>query len=110
MQGGGALLIGQPGDRSGSLGSGGHARAVILLTTSRAFVLKGRRGHLVTVGMSSHWLPRAHAIGRVRGVTILRAGNVIAGVTRRRVSYLGDFNSRAIRTKHALLTRLGRAQ
>ena len=53
---GGSLLIGEPGDRSGTFGSGGGAKAVILLTTSRQFALRSWRGAIVRVGSSSRAL------------------------------------------------------
>ncbi len=107
---GGRLLVGEPGDRSGTLGSGGTAPAILLLTTSRAFVLSGRYGHLVRVGSSTRWLPRAQRIGRVHGhLEVLRAGKEIAEVADRRVVALGAYNRHAIRSRRALVTRLGRA-
>jgi hypothetical protein len=102
-------MIGEPNDRSGTFGAGGRAPAVIVLTTSHRFVLHGRHAHLVTVGSASKWLPRAHRLGRVHGTTVVRAGNLIAGIRHRRIAFLGVYNRRALRTTRALRTRLGRA-
>lgn len=110
VAGGGELLVGQPGDRSGTLGTAGRAPTVMLLTTSRAFVLRGRAGHLVSVGGPASLLPRARRIARVHGVTVMRAGNLLAGIARRRVVWLGDYKLGSIHSTHALLARLGRAR
>jgi hypothetical protein len=110
VEGGGDLLVGQPGDRSGTLGADAHAPTQMLLTTSPAFVLRGRHGRLVSVGSSAGLLRRAQRIGTVHAVTVLRSGDIIAGVVHRKVVYLGDYNTRAIRSRRILLTRLGRVR
>ena len=52
VAGGGDLLVGEPGDRSGTLGSAGHDPAVILIATSRTLTVRGRHGRRVGVGAS----------------------------------------------------------
>jgi hypothetical protein len=105
---GGALLVGEPGDRSGTRGSGGHARAVILLTTSRQFQLHIRRAKLVTVGSparmlggrSSHWRTLTRA---GRGIWI-RHRNLLAFVIRHgRVKCLGVYSRHAIPRRKTLI-------
>ncbi len=89
---GGALLAGEPGDRSGNLGSDPRARVVMLLTSGRSS-------------------PRAHftPIGHVGPTTVLRAGNLIEGVRHGRTVYAGCYSTRAIRSRAALLAYLRRA-
>ena len=106
---GGRLLVGEPVDRSGTFGTGGTAPAIVVLTTGRGFVLDTGHGHGVTVGMSSRRLPRTRRLGTVHHLVVLRAGNVIALVSHRRVSALGAYSRHAIRSRRALLTRLARA-
>ena len=113
VTGGGTVAIGEPGDRSGTLGSGGKARAVMLLTSSRTFVLRGP-GRRLRVGA---WVARrgwrgwrgwrtAARIGRLRW---LRQGNLLIAVRRRRVAWLGTYDRRSIRTASALRSYLRRA-
>src|SRR5581483_5028905 len=89
VQGGGSLLVGEPGDRSGSFGAAGTAPAIALLTTSRKYVLIGRKRHLVAVGTIAKWLPHAKLQGRTHGVRVLKRGNLIAGVHHGRIAFLG---------------------
>jgi hypothetical protein len=95
-----------------------HARAVILLTTSRAYVLRGRRGAAVTVGTSPSALrkafPKAQTVLRVGRLTIVGlgptgpptkrppAGRVIVGIAHGHVTYVGTYDPRALRTKRVL--------
>ncbi len=107
--GGGALLAGEPGDRSGTLGSSGAAKTVLLLTTSRAFVMRDPRGRLVRVGSRARSLPRSRQLGHLAGVAFSRRGNLIFGVRRGLVVYLGAYAPRVITGKRALLGYLRRA-
>lgn len=103
VTGGGALLVGERGDRSGTLGSGGRAPAVMLATTSRSFVL-GARLH---VGSRSSRRGRRLR----RGMTVVRLRNgVLALVSHRRVRELVVYNPRAIRNWRALRGYLLRAK
>src|SRR5581483_2715597 len=63
VQGGGKLLVGEPGDRSGSLGAAGRAPAIAILTTSRQFVLNSG----VRVGTRAKAFKRVHKLGKVHG-------------------------------------------
>lgn len=114
VKGGGSLLAGEPGDRSGAFGSDPRARMVILLTTTRRFALRGRR-HSITVGSSKRALlrafPRAHKLLRAASVTVFTTGpsGVIAGITSGRVTFLAAYDQRAIRTRAAIAGYLGRA-
>jgi hypothetical protein len=113
VTGGGSLLVGQPGDRSGTFGTGGRAPTVILLTTARGFVLTGGHGRTVTVGASRRAAGRAFAhapvVAHVGGVRVLRAGrDMIVGEHGGRVVYLGVYDPAAIATKHGLAGFLSR--
>jgi hypothetical protein len=108
---GGRFLAGQRTDRSGDLGEGASERAVLLLSTSRAFRIHG-------VGPGSdepelQRLPRARILtveGNTR-VFVIRPGSpVIVGVRQGRVRYLGVRNKRALRSKRALRRYLRRAR
>jgi hypothetical protein len=94
-----------------------HARTVILLTTSRAFVLRGPRGAAVRAGTSQGALPKAFRSAQIMlragGVTIVGlggrsatkrppAGRIIVGIAHGRVTYVGTYDPRALRTKRAL--------
>jgi hypothetical protein len=110
---GGALLAGEPGDRSGTFGYDPHTRNVILLTTSHGFVLRGRRGRIVTVGSRATALLRAfpgmHKLATVNGAKLMRSGNLLAGIRRGQVVYLGAYSTRRIKTRRALIGYLRRA-
>jgi hypothetical protein len=112
---GGALLVGEPGDRSGTFGSGGSSRVVILLTTSRQFALRGWRGKLVRVGSSARARGGRSSPWRV----LLRTGhgiwvryrNLLAFVIPRgRVRYLGTYSRHAAPRRKALIAYLKRAR
>jgi hypothetical protein len=112
---GGALLIGEPGDRSGTLGSGGRARVVILLTTSRQFGLTGWHGKLVRVGSSararggrtSPW----RVLLRTRHGIWVRYRNLLAFVIPRgRIRYLGLYSRHALPRRKTLIGYLERAR
>jgi hypothetical protein len=74
--GGGALLIGQPGDRSGTLGSDPKARTMIVVSTARAVLRRaprhGRRG--VLVGRHRHWVAVTRLHGKRLRAALRRAG------------------------------------
>jgi hypothetical protein len=59
--------------------------------------------------MNSRRLPRTRRLGTVHHLVVLRAGNVIALVSHRRVTALGVYSRQAIRSRRALLTHLARA-
>jgi hypothetical protein len=113
VTGGGALLAGEPGDRSGTLGSSGAAKTVLLLTTSHAFVLRATDGRSVRVGSRAGALTRAlrgvRRLARVNGVTVMRRGNLLAGVRADRVVYLCAYSTRSITNRRALVGYLRRA-
>jgi hypothetical protein len=114
VTGGGALLVGQPGDRSGSLGSSGQARTVVLLTTAPGFVLHGGRGTTLTVGSSVGTLRRAFPHGKrlthIAHTGVVRVSHrIILGTARGRVVYLAVYDRLALRTKRTLKSYLRRA-
>jgi hypothetical protein len=108
---GGSLLIGHPGSATT-----GHAHAVILLTTSRAFALRGRQAAAVRVGTPQSALrkafPKAQAILHAGRMTIVglpnghgtraATGLVVVAIAHGHVTYLGTYDPRALRTKRAL--------
>jgi hypothetical protein len=112
---GGQLLVGEPGDRSGTFGGAGRARAVILLTTSRQFAWRNGRGRLVRVGSptrdlggrKSHW----RALIRMgRGAWALN-GNLLAFVIPRgRVRCLGVYSRWAVPELKTLIGYLERSR
>ena len=101
VSGGGSLLVGQRGDRSGTFGSGGRAPAVILATTGRGFKFGRlhvgsrlmRRGRRVVRGMTVVWLRR----------------NVLALVAHHRIRELVVYDAHAIRNWPALAGYVRRA-
>ena len=112
---GGQLLDGEPGDRSGTLGSSPGARSVVLLTTSPQFRMRVQDGTFVRVGSptralrghSSSWRIVAH-IGR--GVW-LRHRNLLAfAIPHGRVRDLGVYSPRAVRSQRALIGYLKRSR
>jgi hypothetical protein len=114
VSGGGSLLAGQPGDRSGTEGSGGSAPTVLLLTTSRGFVLSAGRRRTVTVASSLRALrrafPHARRLARVGPDAVMKLSHgIVAGVRRGRVVYIAAYEPAAIRTRAALTSYLGRA-
>jgi len=113
VAGGGALLAAEPGDRSGSRGYNPRTRVVLLLTSSRGFVLRGARGRIVRVGASVAALRRAEPsmkrIASVKGTIVERDGNLLAGIREHRLVYLGAYSTRRIRSRQALIAYLGRA-
>ena len=99
VKGGGSLLIGQPGDRSGTFGTAGRDPTVMLVTTSRGF----RFGRKLHVGSSRRAVRHAHRLGRIgkRVVLQVRRG-VLAILVRRRVVELVVYQRTAIRHWRAL--------
>jgi hypothetical protein len=88
VAGGGSYLVGEHGDRSGTLGANGTKPALILATTARGFIY----GHL-------HVGSRLTGHGRRvrRGLVALRLRRgVLALVSHRRVQELVVYNPRAI--------------
>ncbi len=112
---GGELLVGEPGDRSGTLGSGGRVRAVILLTTSRQFVLHTWRQRRIEVGSPAPALRRPHSPWRPltrsgRGIWI-RYRNLLAFVIPHGpVRYLGTYSRDAIPRTKTLIGYLERSR
>jgi hypothetical protein len=114
VSGGGSFLVGQPGDRSGTLGTGGREPTVMLMTTSRGFTLTGRRRHLLRVGARAsaarRAFPHARRFLKVAGVQVLRARpGLLVGLRRGRVAYLVSYSPRQIRTRKPLASYLRRA-
>lgn len=112
VSGGGTLLVGQPGDRSGTFGDGGSARTVMVLSTAPGFVLRG--GHGKTVAVRSR--KRALLAG-FRAAKRLSHSNayrlepgVVAGVKHGRVAYLAIYDRHAIRRQITLRGYLRRAR
>jgi hypothetical protein len=109
---GGALLVGEPGDRSGTFGDGGTARAVMILTTARGFVLRAGHGRSFKVGSRQRALlkafPRAKRLPHTRAYR-LRPG-LVAGLNHGRVRYLAVYSRHAIRRPQALKSYLRRAR
>jgi hypothetical protein len=98
---GGQLLIGQPGDRSGTLGTGTNSRAVVLLTTSRQFVLRSWRGKLVRVGSPARMLGGRRSPWRIlvrmgRGLWIRHRNLLALVIPRGRVGFLGLYSRHAV--------------
>ena len=97
VTGGGRLWVGQSGDRSGNLGAG-QAPALILLTSSRRFVLRGRRGRPVIAGATRRALLRAEPRARhLRRSDVWTAGSLVFVLAHGRVRALGTYDRRAIR-------------
>lgn len=111
VAGGGELLVGEPGDRSGTLGSG-DAAAAMLLTTSRAFALRGH-GWTARVGSRARALRRVlrrpRRLARLGSATVLRAGDLLAAVSQGRITYLGVYSRGVVRTRPGVLGYLRRA-
>jgi hypothetical protein len=110
VTGGGSLLVGQPGDRSGTDGTAGEAKSVVLLTTGKGFALGGSRLHVgSTTKTLKRALPRASKIGVANGVAVYRSGDLIAGVRHGHVQYLAAYETSAVKTKSVLVGYLKRA-
>jgi hypothetical protein len=112
---GGQLLVGEPGDRSGTFGTGAGSKAVLLLTTSRQFALRGWHGKLVRVGSSARFRGAPSSPWRVvlridRGLWV-RDGNLLAFVIPHgRVQYLGTYSRQAITHRRTLISYLKRSR
>ena len=103
-QGGGVLMVAQPGDRSGELAADPDTPAVAVLTTSRGVALRG-----VRVGARARALRRAfpgrRRVARVGRTRIYRvAPQVYIGLTGR-VSFLAVTRTRSPRAAALLLSR-----
>lgn len=110
---GGSLLVGEPGDRSGTLGSGGRSRVVVLLTTSRQFALRTWRGRLVRVGNAPwalHWRHWTVVIRMGAGIWIHYHNLLAFVIPHGRVESLGVYSRRAIPRRKTLIGYLERAQ
>ena len=83
--GGGKLLVGQRGDRSGDLGERPRAKTVIVIATAKAVRARAprrtRRG--VIVGPGRRWVAVSRLRGRALRRAVRRAGVRRAGVRRR---------------------------
>jgi hypothetical protein len=102
VTGGGALLVGQLGDRSGTFGDSGTARTVLLLTTARGFVLRAGHGKAFTVGSSKRAIrrafPHARRLGPIGHGTALRLRpGLVAGLAHGRVRFLATYDATTIR-------------
>jgi hypothetical protein len=106
VTGGGALLVGQPGDRSGTFGAGGNAPTVLLATTSSSYTLVGRKTINVTDKTANleRAFPRARRTSRrINGQRLWRLTNSIVALTSKgRIRYLAVYDRRAIRNPGAL--------
>jgi hypothetical protein len=116
VAGGGRLAAGEPGDRSGTLGSDPGARAVLVLTTARGFLLSGHRHRTLTVGARRRALrrafPHARALGRVGAVRLFGAGRrrgIVAAMRHGRVAYLAVYDPHRIHGRRALARYLKRS-
>jgi hypothetical protein len=108
VEGGGRLLAGQRGDRSGELGAGGPRRTVIAFTTSPAFRYRGARP-----GVRRRALPRARRafrLGRTAVYVARRRPAVILGVRGGRVRFLAVRDRAAVRGRRSLRGYLRRAR
>jgi hypothetical protein len=112
VEGGGRLLAGQRGDRSGELGEGGPRRTVIALTTSPAFRFRGI-GPGARVRALRRALPRARrsiAYGRTALYLPRRRSAVLLGVRGGRVRFLAVRGRNAVTGRRALRSYLRRAR
>jgi hypothetical protein len=114
VAGGGNLLVGEPGDRSGTLGSSGRDPAVMLIATSHTLGLLGRGGREVAVGASTAAVhkafPRPRSLLRLGQTRIVRLrGTIIAALSQGHVAYLATYDPRQIRTHGSLASYLRRA-
>jgi hypothetical protein len=108
VTGGGELLVGQPGDRSGTFGTAGNTPTVLLATTSPSYKLLGGHKLTVTVGDRSAQIKRAFRKARaarseIKGLRLWRLEpNIVALTKKGRVRYLAVFDRKAIRNEGAL--------
>jgi hypothetical protein len=114
VTGGGELLVGQPGDRSGTFGAGGDAKTVMLATTSPGVGLIGRREREIHVADPTRTLraafPHARTLGRVGPLELWRVSGRIVVLSRGgHVRYLAIHDPKSIRTNGALAGYLRRA-
>jgi hypothetical protein len=114
VTGGGSLLVGQPGDRSGTFGSGGHAPTVMLMTTARGFILHGAQQRSVTVGGRASVLrrtfPHAKLVAQAGHRRVLRTGpGVLVELRGGRIASIAAYDPAAIGTPRSLRSYLRRA-
>jgi hypothetical protein len=69
--GGGVLLVGQPNDRSGDLGSDPKARTVLVLSTAKALIRRARHRHVVR---GRHYVAVTSLRGKRLRTALRRAG------------------------------------
>src|SRR5207244_4382288 len=76
---GGSIRVGEPGDRSGELGPASNERAVVVLSTSRFYSLRGLRpgGPARRLGRAFRRRVQAARIGRTRIYATRRGGGVL---------------------------------
>lgn len=115
VDGGGSLLVGQPGNRSGTLGSGGDSATVILVTTAKGFLLNGRGRHTLAVGADREALHRAfphiHRLQELGGTRVLRARrSIVLGERHGHISLLAVYDPRLIKNQRQLTSFLRRSQ
>jgi hypothetical protein len=113
VAGGGSLLVGQPGDRSGTFGSAGNDPTVILATTSSGFALIGRRGRTVHAAGRTRSLraafPDTRVLGRVGRMRLWRVSATVVALTAGgHVRYLAVYERRSVRSVRALTGYLSR--
>ncbi len=105
VAGGGSLLAGQPGDRSGTLGTSGNAPTVLLATTSPRYTLLATGVH---VGDRTSRMQRAFRSARagrtkIDGLALWHlTSNIVALTGRGLIRYLAVYDRRAIRSAGAL--------
>jgi hypothetical protein len=114
VTGGGELLLGEPGDRSGTFGPPGPQPVVIALTSSPGFTLSGQHRRRLHAGAPARALhrafPHARLLARLHGERLLRLARGLLAVTgHRRILLLGSYVPRAVSRRHALAGYVRRA-
>jgi hypothetical protein len=105
VTGGGTLFAGEPGDRSGTLGTSGNGPTVILATTSPSYTLLGTAIH---VGDSTSRMQRTFRKARasrtkIDGLRLWRlTSNVVALTGHGHIRYLATYDRAEIRSAGAL--------
>jgi hypothetical protein len=105
VTGGGSLLAGQPGDRSGTLGTSGNAPTVLLATTSPGYTLLATGLHVGDrTSRMQHAFRNARASRtKIDGLRLWHLTSNIVALTRGgHVRYLASYDRRAIRNAGAL--------
>ncbi len=111
----GQLLVGEPGDRSGTFGRNPRSRAVILLTTSQQFKLRTQGGKFVHVGSPARALRGRNSswrsvLRRGRGIWIRNRNLLAFVVPHGRIGALGVYSRRAIPRQKTLISYLQRSR